>query len=136
MNAKFSVFDIDLRAGKEGENLVQDTLVNGTIEVKTDLKWKNTGNIYVETECFYQTSGAWEPSGLSVTKADWWAFVLNGFFLLIPTNDLKLIVQTEGTPIECRIEPNQSRGYLIRLDHIQNRFRYAPPAIDREGTNE
>ena len=129
MMTKFSDFDIDLSKGKVGEALVEDTLISGTIEVKTDLRWKDTGNIYVETECFYQTSGQWEPSGLSVTKADWWAFVLNGFFVLVRTEDLRLIVQTEGTSIDCKIEPNPSRGFLIRLDHIQNRFRYAP-AID------
>ena len=50
MHAKFSDFDLDFSKGKEGENLVENTLINGTIEVKNDLKWKNTGNIYVETE--------------------------------------------------------------------------------------
>jgi hypothetical protein len=137
MHAKFSDFDLDFSKGKEGENLVENTLINGTIEVKNDLKWKNTGNIYVETECFYQTSGQWEPSGLSVTKADWWAFVLNGFFMLIPTEDLKLIVQVEGTAIECKIEPNPSKGYLIRIEHIENRFRFAPDKLsDRTKLNE
>ena len=126
MNAKFSDFDLDFSKGKEGEDLVEQTLLSGTIEVKTDLKWQKTGNLYVETECYYQTSQQWEPSGLSVTKADYWAFVLNGLILILPTEDLKLIVKLEGTAIDCKIEPNPSRGYLIRPEHILRKFKYAP----------
>ncbi len=45
--SKLSDFDLDLSVGHEGESLVNQLLTNGkTIEVKTDLKWKNTGNIY------------------------------------------------------------------------------------------
>lgn len=125
---KFSDFDIDFAAGKVGENLVEEQLGailtgGSTVEVKTDLKWKNTGNIYVETECFYQTSQSWEPSGLSVTKAAAWAFVLNGLTIVIPTDDLRKIVEVEGSAIDCKIEPNPSRGFLIRPEHLLFYFK-------------
>ena len=131
MTGKFSDFDLDFSKGKDGEDLVENTLISGTIEVKTDLRWRETGNIYVETECFYQTSGQWEPSGLSVTKATHWAFVLNGLIIILETDDLRVIVDAEGTAADCKIEPNPSRGFLIRVDHILRRYKYAP-RIDKD----
>lgn len=129
-DGKFSDFDLDFSKGKAGENLVEGAIValceGSTVEVKTDLKWQKTGNLYVETECFYQTSQSWEPSGLSVTKATHWAFVLNGLIIILPTDDLRKVVEVEGTTIECKIEPNPSRGFLIRPEHILARFKYGP----------
>jgi len=127
MMTKFSDFDLDFSKGKEGENLVEETLLSGTIEVKTDLRWKDTGNLYVETECFYRTSNSWEPSGLSVTKADYWAFVLNGLIVILPTDDLRQVVEFEGTAVDCKIEPNPSRGFLIKPEHILRKYKYGPP---------
>jgi len=49
--SKLSDFDLDLSVGHEGESLVNQLLTNGkTIEVKTDLKWKNTGKLIVPIE--------------------------------------------------------------------------------------
>jgi hypothetical protein len=124
---KFSDFDLDFRDGKEGEDLVEGVLkdiLTGTIEVKRDMKWIKTGNIYIETECFYQSSGQWEMSGLSVTKATHWAFVLENFVLILPTEDLKEIVDVEGHPISTDIEPNPTRGFLIKIDNIVRKYRY------------
>lgn len=130
-DGKFSDFDLDFAKGKAGENLVEGAIIalceGSTVEVKNDLKWQKTGNLYVETQCYYQTSQSWEPSGLSVTKATHWAFVLNGLIIILPTDDLRTIVKVEGTPIECEIEPNPSKGFLIRPEHILARFKYAPP---------
>jgi len=50
---KLSDFDLDLAVGQEGEALVEQLLTGGTtVEVKTDLKWKDTGNLYIETVCW------------------------------------------------------------------------------------
>ena len=70
-----SDFDLDYGYGLQGENLV-DALLRGanTVEVKRDRRWWDTGNIFIETECYFQTSQSWEQSGLSVTKAEYWAF--------------------------------------------------------------
>ncbi len=58
---------------------INQLLTNGkTIEVKTDLKWKNTGNLYIETVCWSHNNSEWYPSGISTTKAEYWAFVLEG----------------------------------------------------------
>lgn len=114
-----SDFDLDYSYGLEGENLV-DQLLNGskTVEVKRDRKWWDTGNIYIEVGCWYNNSQSWEDSGLTVTKAEYWAFVLESGVILVPTEHVKYAVIVFGRRIECTIEPNQSRGYLIKAEDL------------------
>lgn len=79
-------FDIDVLYGEEGENHVL-SLLNGVtkVEVKTDRMAHHTGNIAVE----YASRGL--PSGISTTKADYWAFVIgeNKTVIFITTERLK-----------------------------------------------
>lgn len=110
---KYSDWDIDLRAGEVGESKIADLLSLDTVEVKTDRRWKDTGNLYIETECYYKNSQSWEFSGLSVSKATHWAFVLEDSVLIVPLFRLKEAVYDSGREITCNIPPNPSRGYLI-----------------------
>ncbi len=111
-----SSFDLDFSFGKEGEQLVSDLLTEGKrIEVKRDRKWNITGNVYIETDCFFTKSNAWAPSGLSVTEAEYWAFVLNRTVLMLPTEILWEAVRKYGREITCEIPPNLSRGYLVKV---------------------
>lgn len=69
-------FDLDFRRGQVGEKLVGTFLesVGGSrIEVKTDYRVWDTGNVYVET---WQQGrdGLWKPSGIDVSESDWYAF--------------------------------------------------------------
>jgi hypothetical protein len=114
-----SDFDLDLTYGHEGESLVNELLTGGkTVEVKRDRKWQITGNIYIEIACYYQNTKSWQDSGLIVSKASYWAFVLNKMVLLIPIDDLVQAVAKYGVPTECAIEPNRSRGYLITVANL------------------
>jgi hypothetical protein len=115
---KNSDFDLDLKFGKEGENTVAKLLGIDTVEVKRDRQWKSTGNLYIETECWYNASQSWELSGLSVSKATHYAFVIENMVIIIPTPDLKAIIEKSGREIECWIEPNPSKGFLIKISHI------------------
>ena len=115
---KNSDFDIDLKFGKQGEDTVANILSIETVEVKRDKRWKETGNLYIETDCWYNSSQSWEKSGLSVSKATHYAFVLEGMVVIVTTPDLKAIVENKGRAIECKIEPNPSKGYLIKLSDI------------------
>lgn len=110
---KDSNWDLDLRAGLAGESKVADLLSLDTLEVKTDRRWHETGNIYIETECWIQTSQSWEASGLRTTKATHWAYVLEDCVIILPTYRLKEVLWERGKPINCNIPPNPSRGYLI-----------------------
>lgn len=116
---KLSDFDLDLSVGQAGEKLVEGLLTgNKTIEVKTDLKWKNTNNIYIETECWSHNNQTWYASGLSTTKAEYWAFVLEGVVLIVLTEVLRTAVKLYGEEITCDIEPNPSKGYLVQPGFI------------------
>jgi len=113
-----SDWDLDLKFGQEGESTVANLLSIETVEVKRDARWKETGNLYIETECWYNASQSWKPSGLNVSKATHYAFVLEGMVVILPTEDLKAVVEKNGRQIECKIEPNPSKGYLIKLSNI------------------
>ena len=114
-----SDFDLDFSFGHEGEMLVEQLMTQGkTVEVKRDRKWKHTNNLYVEVKCWYNKTQSWELSGLSVSKADYWAFVLEAGVMFVPTKDVKHAIMNFGRPITCEIEPNRSSGYLITVEDL------------------
>lgn len=114
-----SSFDLDFEYGQVGESLVFDLLAGKrTVEVKRDRRWVETGNIYIETDCYFTKYQAWKPSGLSVTEAGYWAFVLEDSVVIIPTNVLRFAVQAYGKPISCQIPPNLSKGFLIKPEDL------------------
>jgi len=124
MDVKNSSFDLDFSYGKGGENLVEQLLTYGrTVEVKRDRKWWSTNNVYIEVECWYLSSQSWEPSGLSVTKADYWAFVLEKGVVMIPTDHLHYAVKNFGRQITCEIPPNRSKGFLITVEDLLTAMR-------------
>lgn len=117
--AKNSSFDIDFGYGRQGERLVEELLTEGrTVEVKRDRKWWITNNLYIEVECWYNTSQSWEASGIMVTEAAYWAFVLEQAVFIIPTHILKKGVMELGRDITCEIPPNKSRGKLITVEDL------------------
>ena len=119
MSKAFSAFDLDLEFGVEGENFVKELLTDGkTVEVKRDRRWIETGNLYIETQCFFTANEQWGLSGLSVTKAKYWAFVLEDSIYIVPTDALRYAVKEFGREIACTIPPNMSKGYLLTVPQI------------------
>jgi hypothetical protein len=122
--AKNSSFDLDFGYGRKGEQLVDELLTGGrTVEVKRDRKWFKTNNLYIETECYFVKTEAWAPSGLGVTEAAYWAFVLQESTLIVPTDVLRFAVKEYGREIKCEIPPNLSKGYLITVDDLMTATR-------------
>jgi hypothetical protein len=110
-----SDWDLDLSFGKAGEIQVNELLTASieTVEVKRDRRWKETKNLYIEMSCFSEKINSWYLSGLSITKASHWAFVLEDIVLIVPTDKLKKIVELKGRKIEMLRPEYSTRGYLI-----------------------
>ena len=116
---KNSSFDLDFSYGRVGESLVDELLTGGkTVEVKRDRRWHQTNNVYIEIECWYNNSDSWEPSGLSVSQAFYWAFVLESSVHIVLTEVLRSAVAKYGREITCEIPPNKSKGYLITIENL------------------
>ena len=88
---KNSDFDIDLTFGEIYEKSLAIILQDKKIEVKTERdKWKETGNIAIEIYNHNKKA----KSGLSVTKANYWATILVDDYKIhsihiLPVSDLK-----------------------------------------------
>ena len=124
-----SKFDIDLKFGQIYEKSLALILQDEKIEVKTERdKWKESGNIAVEI--FNHNKK--EPSGLSITKADYWATILVHNFKIYGIHILpvdyfkrrvKEIVKSGKGKLISGGDFNASEIALIPIKEI---FGYAP----------
>ena len=111
-------FDIDVKRGELGENLLKDIL-EGKVEVKTDYRAKETGNYYVEYMQYNKNYEAW--SGLYVTQAKWWAWVCptSHKVTIILVDTLRKIIKDNWEVFEHTRQPihnsgtNASMGILV-----------------------
>lgn len=116
-------WDIDLEYGLKGESLVQSVLQDRSkIEVKTDRKAHATGNIAVEFS--YKSN----PSGISTTQSDMWAFVLykSDLIIFISTKHLKEIARKyyKKGCITKGGDDNQSEMILIPIEELTKSHNY------------
>lgn len=85
-------FDADFSRGNFGENLINSMPVmfqESKIEVKTDYRATETGNFFVEYQQKNIYNNEWKDSGIKVSTADYWAFV-------IPQNYAVYIISRKG----------------------------------------
>jgi hypothetical protein len=68
-------WDLDRLDGEAAEHMLAQLLKESNIEVKHDKQAMKTGRVFIETECEYKTG--WGPSGINVTEAEAWAFILD-----------------------------------------------------------
>lgn len=129
-------FHEDLKYGKEGEALVSgflDAIEAGAFEVKTD-RYRN-GRMVVEVEQNPRRkknddgTAYWKPSGLMVTKAEWWVYVytLDGAFVMVSVPRLKRYLEAnthlfnaETLVTFARTSSNPSKGYLLYPDQVMD----------------
>ena len=112
-----SDFSHDLELGQKGENLLAKILLlkGDKIEVKTDLQATKTGNVFIE----YKSRD--RLSGLSTSKADYWAFLIsNEQIIIIETNKLKELCKTKGLRRVDGGDNNTSKGILLPLNKLIN----------------
>jgi len=110
-------FSYDLELGKKGENLLAKILLltGDKIEVKTDLQTTQTGNVFIE----YKSRN--KLSGISTTKAHYWAFVIsNEQIIIVETNKLKQLCKSKGVKRVDGGDNNTSKGILLPLNKLTN----------------
>jgi hypothetical protein len=115
-------FDLDFSRGLIGEHLVETflaDLVGKKIEVKTDYRVNETGNVYVETWQYSQpdTSDK-KQSGINVSEAEYYCFgsPSGDGFIMIKTSVLKEFIRNTN-PREARqtIASKETKASIGRL---------------------
>lgn len=125
-------FDIDFARGKVGENLVETFLAElqgGKIEVKTDYRVSETGNVYVETWQYHKEDASDKKrSGINITQSDYYCFASPDAtgFIMIRTDALKEVIR-ETNPREVRqsrinANTNASIGRLVKVKDIMRKI--------------
>lgn len=126
-------FDIDFARGKVGEDLVRTFLADlqgKKIEVKTDYRAHETGNLYVETWQYHKIDASDKKrSGINITESDYYCFASPDAtgFIMIKTDALKDIIR-ETNPREVRqsainAHTNASIGRLVKVKDILRKLR-------------
>jgi hypothetical protein len=119
-SVKLSNWDLDYRFGREGELYVNYLLTAPieTVEVKRDRRWKDTGNLYIETECWSDVLKCWYASGIMITKASHWSFVLVDSVLTVPTERVRLAIAKYGLKREMNRPEYSTKGYTITVAEL------------------
>jgi len=117
-------FDIDYSRGLVGEKLVGtflEALSGSKIEVKTDYRAIETGNVYVEAWQF-NSKGEWVKSGLNVTEAEWFVFAGpsgDGFVAIKSAKLRELAMDAPRASIDINTRNTRAtRGRLVTVQSI------------------
>ena len=111
-------FDLCLEFGEKYENEFQAIVESKQIEVKTDARCEETGNVYVE----FQSRG--KDSGIRVTTAKYWVFCLHTdkfkdqTYVFIPTRRLKKLLATNDYTIRPGGDNYTSKGFLVPKEDL------------------
>lgn len=126
-------FDFDFARGKVGEDLVETFLADlqgKKIEVKTDHRVHETGNVYVETWQYHKEDASDKKrSGINITEAEYFCFASPAGlgFIMVKTDALKDVIR-ETNARETR-QPiinnntNASIGRLVKVSDILKKIR-------------
>lgn len=123
-------FDIDLQYGRVGERLARDFLLGMlgsepghlTVEVKKDGKYIDTGRIYIEYQCKWPDG--WRNSGLLISTADYWTFVVGETVVIgVPRAVLLRVLERARDPKlkylrEEKDGSRPTRGVAIPMHHF------------------
>ena len=119
-------WDVASNTGRLGEAYVQRVKAHSG-EVKTDQWAMRSGCLFVETQSWSQTSRRYEPSGLSVSIAETFFFVIGAWpedaepgsvVLAIPTKRLRELCCDLQEVQANHGGENPTRGYLLPLSRV------------------
>jgi hypothetical protein len=115
-------FDVDFTRGLVGEDLLQTFLADlqgKKIEVKTDYRVAETGNVYVETWHYSKEDESdKKQSGINVSESDYWCFAspTGDGFIMIKASVLKqLISDTNPREVRQPIATAQTKASIGRI---------------------
>jgi hypothetical protein len=115
-------FDVDFTRGRIGEELLETflaDLIGKKVEVKTDYRVNETGNVYVETWQYSEPDASdKKQSGINVSEAEYYCFgsPLGEGFIMIKTSVLKQFISNTN-PRETRqpIASKETKASIGRL---------------------
>jgi hypothetical protein len=115
-------FDVDFTRGRVGEELVETFLADlqgKKIEVKTDYRIRETGNVYIETWQYSKDDASDRyQSGINVSEAEYYCFGSpnEGGFIMVKTSVLKEFI-SNTQPREARqpIASKETKASIGRL---------------------
>jgi len=122
-------FDIDYEYGRQGELFVtsiRKAMQEDRVEVKRDGRFADTGNLYVEFAC--RKRAGWAPSGIAVSTAEAWSFVLGDseVALTLSTDLLKDVCRMayrQGRVAEQTNGSHPTKGVLLKVSHLMAYLR-------------
>lgn len=118
-------WDINQVEGEIAENTLA-SLMNAdgnTVEVKRDFKVSETGNLAIEFMC------GGNPSGISTSQAEWWAYALDGekyngeIIVLIKKKRLERILEARRCRIVRGGDRNKAEMFLIRPQELLDELK-------------
>lgn len=126
-------FDADFSRGSFGEDLINSMPVmfqESKIEVKTDYRAVETGNFFIEYQQQNIYSDEWKPSGINVSTADYWAFVIpqNFAVYIVSRKSLVELVRDNWETYKHRSQPirsaetNAARGVLVPVKDLASKM--------------
>ena len=115
-------FDVDFTRGRVGEELVETFLADlagKKVEVKTDYRVNETGNVYLETWQYSQPDASdKKQSGINVSQAEYYCFgsPTGDGFVMVKTSVLKEFIR-DTNPRETRqpIASKETKASIGRL---------------------
>jgi hypothetical protein len=120
-------FDHDYQFGAQGQLLIDglmEGIRNGSVRVETKRKSIPDLLLFVETSHDPGRTGTYIPSGLSVSTADYWAFVIaaTGMVVWIPSARLRRAVELKyGTYKDAGQNGScPTRGWVIHLAAVMS----------------
>ena len=114
-------FDISLKAGQATENTLAELMLGRLdVEVKAEIgKWQQTGNAAIEYEC------RGNPSGIAVTKANWWAHCfMDGdkvkLVVILPIEAVKKLARDNWSRKATGGDDNAAKMVLVKIGDMVN----------------
>ncbi len=115
-------FDVDFTRGLIGEELLQTFLADlqgKKIEVKTDYRVNETGNVYVETWQYSEPDASdKKPSGINVSESEYWCFASptgDGFIMVKSSVIKELIGSTQPREVRQPIASAHTKASIGRI---------------------